>query len=70
VRAKLNTPGKNDGVLEMWINGVQTMQYSNVDFRDNYTMRGWNMYEITGYDNAPSSNTWNQYWDNINLYVP
>ncbi len=70
VHARLNTPGKNDGVLEMWINGVQTMAYTAVDFRDSYTMRGWNMYEITGYDNAASSNTWNQYWDNINLYVP
>ncbi len=70
VHAQLNTPGNNDGVLEMWINGAQTMEYTNVDFRDSYTMRGWNQFEITGFDNAPSSNTWNQYWDNINIYVP
>lgn len=70
VHAKLNTPGNSDGVLEVWLNGVQTMEYTNVDFRDSYTTRGWNMFEITGYDNAAPSTTWNQYWDNINLYVP
>jgi hypothetical protein len=72
VHVKLNTPGVSDGLLEMWINGVQTMEYTNINFRDSYTMRGWNMYEITGYDDqaGPPTNTWNQYWDNVNVYVP
>ncbi len=70
VHAKLNTAGNSDGVLEVWVNGVQTIEYANVDFRDSYTTKGWNMFEISGADGAAPSATWNQYWDNVSLYVP
>lgn len=68
VRTALNTPGSSNGILQVWMNGTQIINYTNVDFRDSYTMRGWNMFEITGYDNAPPTSNWNQYWDNVEVY--
>lgn len=66
VRAALNTPGASDGILQIWMNGNLITNYSNVNFRDSYTMRGWNDFQITGFDDAaaPPTMTWNQYWDN------
>lgn len=31
--AKMNTPGQPDGILEIWVDGVQTMGYYNVNMR-------------------------------------
>jgi hypothetical protein len=69
VRTALNTPGQSDGILQVWMNGTQIINYTNVDYRDSYTLRGWNMLEITGYDNMPPTSNWNQYWDNVEVYT-
>jgi hypothetical protein len=31
---KMNTPNVQDGVLEIWVNGTQSLNYTNVAFRD------------------------------------
>jgi hypothetical protein len=67
--ARLNTPGASDGLLELWVDGTLLIRYSNVNFRDSYTTKGWNMIQITGGDGAAPSQSWNQFWDNVRSYT-
>lgn len=41
-RLKLNTPGKADGIFQLWMNDELKCNYSNVDFRGSYQKFGWN----------------------------
>jgi len=41
-RLKLNTPGKYDGIFQLWINDDLKCNYSNIDFRGSYEKFGWN----------------------------
>lgn len=66
-RARLNSPGRADGVLELWIDGQQAMRYEDVNFRDDTARRGWNLFQLTGEDTAPPARSWRQYWDNVRL---
>jgi hypothetical protein len=38
--AKMNTLGQANGVLELWVNGIQTLGYYNRTFRDGSTTNG------------------------------
>jgi hypothetical protein len=41
-RLNLNTPGKVDGIFQLWMNDELKCNYSNVDFRGSYQKFGWN----------------------------
>jgi len=41
-RLKLNDPGKNNGVFQLWVNDVLKCNYSTMNFRGTYTSYGWN----------------------------
>ena len=41
-RLKLNTPGKVDGIFQLWMDDELKCNYSNVDFRGSYHNFGWN----------------------------
>ena len=60
---------KGDGVVKMWLDGVLVTDYSNADIRDSYTVRGWNMFQISGNDPAAPAQTWSPYWDNVEVGV-
>ena len=32
-KIQLNTPGKNDGILQIWVNGVKKVYYNKMNFR-------------------------------------
>jgi hypothetical protein len=65
-RAKLNTPGSSDGIFQLWLNDVLIIQYTNINYRANYTSYGWN-HLMMRYDgtNMPSQYI---YRDNVTLW--
>jgi len=52
---KMNTPGVEDGALEIWVNGVRTLGYYSERFRGSQV-------------NGPSGNSSNTYFDFIEIY--
>ena len=67
LHVKLNTPGKNDGLVELYIDGVLKAKKYNINIRDKYSYKinsalvgGW--YSNSG----KSSNQWNyRYIDDV-----
>jgi len=41
-RLKLNDLGQNNGVFQLWVNDALKCDYSNINFRGNYTAYSWN----------------------------
>ena len=41
-RLKLNDLGQNNGLFQLWINDALKCDYSNMNFRGNYSKYGWN----------------------------
>ena len=41
-RLKLNTPGKYDGIFQLWIDDDLKCNYININFRGSYQKFGWN----------------------------
>lgn len=52
---KLNTPGSNNGMIEVWINGQQTLGYYNRTFRGTAA-------------NGPNGNSSNMVFNNLEIY--
>ena len=46
-RCKLNTPGLNDGIFKLWINGELKCNYEDINFRGTYVKFGWNHLMMT-----------------------
>ena len=53
---KMNTPGVADGVLELWVDGVQTLNYQNRTFRGTQVL-------------GPNNNSSTAKFDFIRIYV-
>ncbi|XZE56183.1 hypothetical protein SH139x_002278 [Planctomycetaceae bacterium SH139] len=53
-RAKLNTPGKNDGVNQLWIDGRLEAERRNLDWRGTFDERGINAIFLEAYWNEGS----------------
>jgi len=53
-RAKLNTPGKKDGVNQLWIDGRLEAERRNLDWRGTFTERGINAVFLEAYWNEGS----------------
>lgn len=67
-RVKLNTPGRADGLFEMWIDGVKKASYADVNYRDSYAQNGWNHMMLTAYQNGgPATRAATLYWDEVIL---
>jgi len=66
-RLKLNTPGKVNGIFQLWLNDDLKCNYSNIDFRGAYEKYGWN-HLMMSFLGSPSKS--NSQWisrDNILL---
>ncbi len=64
-RAKLNTPGKSDGINQLWIDGRLEAERKNLNFRGKYTALGINAVFLESYWNKGSVKTQNRWYDNF-----
>ncbi len=64
-RAKLNTPGKKDGVNQLWIDGRLEAERTNLDWRGTYTEHGINAVFLETYWNDGSPVTQSRWIDNF-----
>ena len=64
-RAKLNTPGEDDGVNQLWIDGKLEAERKNLNFRGSYTEHGINAVFLESYWNGGSVKTQGRWFDNF-----
>ncbi len=64
-RVKLNTPGKSDGINQLWIDGRLECERRNLDFRGNYTKHGINAVFLEAYWNDGSPVSQSRWYDNF-----
>ncbi len=64
-RAKLNTPGRSDGIHQLWIDGRLECERRNLNFRGSYTRHGINAVFLEAYWNKGSPVTQRRWYDNF-----
>ncbi|MDB4459131.1 hypothetical protein N9059_01005 [bacterium] len=64
-RVKLNTPGKSDGINQLWIDGRLECERRGLNFRDNYTKHGINAVFLEAYWNSGSPIMQSRWYDNF-----
>ena len=64
-RARLNTPGKKDGLNQLWIDGRLEAERTNLDWRGGYTGHGINAVFLEAYWNKGSPVTQSRWYDNF-----
>jgi len=64
-RAKLNTPGKDDGINQLWIDGRLEVERNGLNFRGSYVKHGINAVFIESYWNNGSSKDQGRWLDNF-----
>jgi len=64
-RAKLNTPGRKDGLNQLWIDGKLEAERRNLDWRGSYTGHGINAVFLEAYWNNGSPVTQSRWLDNF-----
>lgn len=64
-RARLNTPGKQDGLNQLWIDGRLEAERKNLDWRGHYTDHGINAVFLETYWNRGSPVTQRRWIDNF-----
>ena len=67
IRAKTNTPGEENGIIQMWIDDILVTSYENIVFCTIDAGYGWNTFGISGYDNPSSPDDKQQYWDDLTI---
>ena len=66
-RAKLNTPGKKDGLNQLWIDGRLEAERTNLDWRGSYAGHGINAVFLEAYWNDGSPVTQRRWIDEFTL---
>ncbi len=64
-RAKLNTPGRKDGINQLWIDGRLEAERRNLDWRGNFSERGINAVFLEAYWNSGSPVDQSRWIDNF-----
>ena len=64
-RAKLNTPGKSDGIAQLWIDGRLEINREGLNFRGSYTKHGINSVFLESYWNSGAIKTEGRWFDNF-----
>jgi len=64
-RVKLNTPGKKDGINQLWIDGRLECERKNLNLRGTYTKHGINAVFLEAYWNSGSPVTQSRWYDNF-----
>ncbi|GAA5219673.1 hypothetical protein [Membranihabitans marinus] len=65
VRAKLNTPGNSDGVMELWIDGRLEVVNTELNFRGSYIEHGINAVFLESYWNSGAIKKQGRWFDNF-----
>jgi len=63
--ARLNTPGKSDGLARLWIDGRLEAERENMNLRGSYTSHGINAVFLESYWNGGSVKTQGRWYDNF-----
>lgn len=63
--ARLNTPGKSDGLARLWIDGRLEAERVNMNFRGSYVGHGINAVFLESYWNDGSPKTQGRWYDNF-----
>lgn len=63
--AKLNTPGKSDGITRLWIDGRLEAERLNLNFRGSYAKHGINAVFLESYWNEGALKTEGRWFDNF-----
>lgn len=66
LHVRLNTPGADDGVVRLWVNGVLKLERRNLDIRES-TDYGMGRFILSSYATDASGSDGTQWWDNIVL---
>ncbi len=64
-RVKLNTPGKSDGINQLWIDGRLECERTKLNLRGKYTGHGINAVFLEAYWNKGSPKTQRRWYDNF-----
>lgn len=64
-RVKLNTPGKNDGINQLWIDGRLEVERKNLNLRGTYRKHGINAVFLESYWNKGSLKDQGRWYDNF-----
>jgi len=64
-RAKLNTPGKSDGINQLWIDNRLECERKNLNFRGDYAKHGINAVFLEAYWNDGSPVTQSRWYDDF-----
>ena len=64
-RTKLNSPGKSDGINQLWIDGRLEAERKNLNFRGSYTDHGINAVFLESYWNQGATKTQGRWFDNF-----
>lgn len=67
VRARLNTPGSADGVLQLWLDGNLVIDRQDMNFRGGYTQQTWNYLMLLDNGDGPSPGTVRYFWDDVEI---
>lgn len=63
---KLNTPGRADGIVKLWVNGVLKVDYGSVDIREGAAF-GLNKLNLSSSSTQAGVNSGVQWWDSFEL---
>lgn len=61
MRIKPNTPGKNDGIAQLWVNGQLTMDYKDIPMRENTNLNP-NVMIMSNYTYAKGTQWWDDFY--------
>jgi hypothetical protein len=64
--AKLNTPGRADGIVRLWVNDQLKVQYTDVNIRKN-TAYGFGKLNLSSYSTQAGGSNGAQWWDSFQL---
>lgn len=67
VRAKLNSLGQSNGILQVWVDGRLVIDRRDMNFRGGYDEATWNYLMLTDNGSGPSSSSARFFWDDVSI---
>lgn len=69
LRARVNTPGQSNGVLQLWVDGARVIDRANVNYSGGYAGgQTWNMLVLTDNGDGPAApHTLRLFWDDVRI---
>jgi len=67
VRARLNTLGQANGILQVWVDDRLVIDRRDMNFRGGYDEAAWNYLMLTDNGSGPSSGSARFFWDDVSI---